>query len=117
MRRPGAVEDPLGDSDGEIAQVLHGFTSNDPAVPARAPEVAGQQVFSNRGSFVNANEMCGWWPEKKPAVIAPPPAQEAAGSAQQFKSLEDDHIEQMIEELLDYGPIEISPVVPSSQTM
>lgn len=81
------------------------------------PRVAGQQVFSNRGSFVNANEMCGWWPEKKPAVIAPPPAQEAAGSAQQFKSLEDDHIEQMIEELLDYGPIEISPVVPSSQTM
>lgn len=31
-------------------------------------------------------------------------------SAQQFKALEDDHIEQMIEELLDYGSIELSSV-------
>lgn len=29
---------------------------------------------------------------------------------QQFKPLEDDHIEQMIEELLDYGSIELCPV-------
>ncbi|XP_044472379.1 ethylene-responsive transcription factor ERF003-like [Mangifera indica] len=33
-------------------------------------------------------------------------------SSQQFKPLEDDHIEQMIEELLDYGSIELCSVVP-----
>ncbi|XP_059306673.1 ethylene-responsive transcription factor ERF003-like [Lycium ferocissimum] len=32
-------------------------------------------------------------------------------TAQQFKSLEDEHIEQMIEELLDYGSIELSSVL------
>ncbi|XP_027333313.1 ethylene-responsive transcription factor ERF003-like [Abrus precatorius] len=31
----------------------------------------------------------------------------------QFKPLEDDHIEQMIEELLDYGSIELCSVIPS----
>ncbi|PSS07551.1 Ethylene-responsive transcription factor [Actinidia chinensis var. chinensis] len=36
-----------------------------------------------------------------------------AGSEQQFKALEDDHIEQMIEELLDYGSIELCSVVPN----
>ena len=35
------------------------------------------------------------------------------GSEQQFKALEDDHIEQMIEELLDYGSIELCSVVPN----
>ncbi|KAK4375474.1 hypothetical protein RND71_006151 [Anisodus tanguticus] len=34
-----------------------------------------------------------------------------ADSAQQFKSLEDHHVEQMIEELLDYGSIELSSVL------
>lgn len=32
-------------------------------------------------------------------------------SSQQFKSLEDDHIEQMIEELLHYGSIELCSVM------
>lgn len=32
---------------------------------------------------------------------------------QVFKPLEDDHIEQMIEELLDYGPVELSSVMPN----
>lgn len=34
-----------------------------------------------------------------------------AASTQQFKSLEDHHIEQMIEELLDYGSIELCSVL------
>ncbi|KAH7574079.1 hypothetical protein ACOSQ2_008373 [Xanthoceras sorbifolium] len=33
-------------------------------------------------------------------------------SSQQFKPLEDDHIEQMIEELLDYGSMELCSVKP-----
>ena len=33
-------------------------------------------------------------------------------SGEQFKPLEDDHIEQMIEELLDYGSIELCPAMP-----
>ncbi|XP_027126712.1 ethylene-responsive transcription factor ERF003-like [Coffea arabica] len=32
-------------------------------------------------------------------------------SGQEFKSLEDDHIEQMIQELLDYSPVELSCVM------
>lgn len=32
---------------------------------------------------------------------------------QQFKPLEDDHIEQMIEELLDYGSLELSSSIAS----
>ncbi|XP_059655210.1 ethylene-responsive transcription factor ERF003-like [Cornus florida] len=53
---------------------------------------------------VNRNEM--WAPENKPMVE----------NTQQFKPLEEDHIEQMIEELLDYGSIELCSVVPP-QTM
>lgn len=34
----------------------------------------------------------------------------------QFNSLEDDHIGQMIEELLDYGFIELCSVVPNQAT-
>lgn len=34
-------------------------------------------------------------------------------TTEQFKALEDDHIEQMIEELLDYGYIELCPGVPA----
>ena len=40
------------------------------------------------------------WVVKKPQVE----------STQQFKPLEEDHIEQMIEELLDYGSIELCNV-------
>ncbi|KAH7547458.1 hypothetical protein FEM48_Zijuj01G0312100 [Ziziphus jujuba var. spinosa] len=36
---------------------------------------------------------------------------ESTNTGQQFKALEDDHIEQMIEELLDYGYIELCPGV------
>lgn len=36
---------------------------------------------------------------------------ESSNTNQQFEALEDDHIEQMIEELLDYGYIELCPGV------
>ncbi|KAL6985197.1 hypothetical protein U1Q18_018575 [Sarracenia purpurea var. burkii] len=80
-----------------------------------APEVgAADRVVGNGG------EMGGWWPEKKP-MVGPPTPQEVSWAAkkvqvessQQFKLLEDDHIEQMIEELLDYGSIELCPVLPT----
>ncbi|KAI7994202.1 Ethylene-responsive transcription factor ERF003 [Camellia lanceoleosa] len=74
----------------------------------------------------NGNEMGGWLPEMKPVVAVAPPQKEESwvvkkeqmeGTQQQFKALEDDHIEQMIEELLDYGSIiELCPVVPSQAT-
>ncbi|PSR91862.1 Ethylene-responsive transcription factor [Actinidia chinensis var. chinensis] len=62
-----------------------------------------QRVMNSRGGEMGG----GWSPEKKVAAgagAAPPPKLEA---------LEDDHIEQMIEELLDYGSIELCSVVPS----
>ncbi|KAI3463449.1 hypothetical protein Pfo_020112 [Paulownia fortunei] len=37
-----------------------------------------------------------------------------SGNVQEFKSLEDDHIEQMIQELLDYGSIELCSVMENS---
>ncbi|KAJ4718583.1 Ethylene-responsive transcription factor [Melia azedarach] len=49
------------------------------------------------------------WPETKrvggETQVESPPT--TTTTSQQFKSLEDDHIEQMIEELLDYGSIEL----------
>ena len=52
-----------------------------------------QKVMNSRGGEAAAG-----------AVAAPP---------QKLEALEDDHIEQMIEELLDYGSIELCSVVPS----
>ncbi|KAL7187277.1 hypothetical protein ACSBR1_037359 [Camellia fascicularis] len=70
------------------------------------------------GILGNVEEMGGWSQEKKPMVLAPQ-QQEVnwvvnanTSSSPQFKALEDDHIEQMIEELLDYGSIELC-FVPS----
>ncbi|PSS17740.1 Ethylene-responsive transcription factor [Actinidia chinensis var. chinensis] len=60
--------------------------------------VETQRVMNSRGGEIGG----GWSPEKK-AVAAP----------QKLEALEDDHIEQMIEELLDYGSIELCSVVPS----
>ncbi|GAV59973.1 AP2 domain-containing protein [Cephalotus follicularis] len=67
-------------------------------------------VFTTNGIAGRGLEMGASLPEKRP--MAP---QECEGTnwfvkvenTQQFKPLEDDHIEQMIEELLDYGSIEL----------
>ncbi|KAL7001741.1 hypothetical protein U1Q18_002889 [Sarracenia purpurea var. burkii] len=78
------------------------------SVPIQTPHVI---VATRNGIIGNDNEWGGWSPEKKPVVVPPP--QEASWVTQQLKALEDDHIEQMIEELLDYGSIELCSVVPS----
>ena len=54
-----------------------------------------------------------WSPEKRPVTVQQPEANwvvkkvQVDSNTQQFKPLEDDHIQQMIEELLDYGSIEL----------
>lgn len=60
------------------------------------------------------------WPENRQGVSQWPEAnwvcengQGESNTSQQFKALDDDHIEQMIEELLDYGYIELCPGVPT----
>nr|QNI23918.1 AP2/ERF transcription factor [Camptotheca acuminata] len=81
--------------------------------PRHPPPYAG----AANGTSGNSNEMGTWSPEKKPMVM---PEQDInwvvkkvqGESTQQFKPLEDDHIEQMIEELLDYGSIELCSVMP-----
>lgn len=50
-----------------------------------------------------SGEEPNWFMKKKVQVES---------SQLQFKPLEDDHIEQMIEELLDYGSLELSSVLP-----
>ncbi|KAK9281383.1 hypothetical protein L1049_004283 [Liquidambar formosana] len=58
------------------------------------------------------NGIAGKLPEKRPEanwVVE----DGQMGSTQQFGTLEDDHIEQMIEELLDTGSIELCSVVPA----
>ncbi|KAJ4951067.1 hypothetical protein NE237_027899 [Protea cynaroides] len=81
--------------------------------PPRAPSsVVMPSVIAQ-----DSKEMGVWLPEKKPVIQQPEMnwvAKKAQmESTQQFKPLEDDHIEQMIEELLDYGSVELCSVVPS----
>lgn len=91
------------------------LTKKSAAEPQRVP-VAHCGVAD--GIMWNVEEMGTWSPERKP-VVAPP--QEGSWVVKmegrdQFKSVEDDHIEQMIEELLDYGSIELCSVVPNQDT-
>nr|AID51421.1 ethylene response factor 16 [Diospyros kaki] len=72
----------------------------------QAPERAATPQAS--GIVGHGVKMGAAWP-----VVAP----QQAESSPQFKPLEDCHIEQMIEELLDYGSIELCSVVPSHQAM
>ncbi|EXB67204.1 Ethylene-responsive transcription factor [Morus notabilis] len=72
-------------------------------------------IAGNRG-------MAGFeWPEKRGGVVDWPEGNWVGGNGQGeisstnqqlIKPLEDDHIEQMIEELLDYSYIELCPGVP-----
>ncbi|KAK9280230.1 hypothetical protein L1049_013917 [Liquidambar formosana] len=86
--------------------------------PQQAPS---SQVFAANGIAGKTNEM-GMWPPEKRAMVAQQPEANwvmkkvQVESTQQFKPLEDDHIQQMIEELLDYGSIELCSVV-APQTM
>ncbi|CAK9183856.1 unnamed protein product [Ilex paraguariensis] len=83
--------------------------------PQRVPSL--HHVAAN-GIVGNVNETSTLSPEKRSMVV---PQQEdnwvarkvEVQTTQQFKPLEDDHIEQMIEELVHYGSIELCSVVPS----
>lgn len=91
------------------------LTKQSAAEPQRIPVV---HCGAADGTMGNAEEMGTWWPEKKPAMV---PLQEGSWVVKmedrdQFNSLEDDHIEQMIEELLDYGSVELCSVVPNQAT-
>ncbi|KAF8393075.1 hypothetical protein HHK36_021316 [Tetracentron sinense] len=82
----------------------------EPQKPPTSVAIAGNEVSGKK------NEMGVWSPAKRTV----PEKQETnwvlkkerLESTQQIKPLEDDHIEQMIEELLDYGSIELCSVVP-----
>ncbi|XP_043699144.1 ethylene-responsive transcription factor ERF003-like [Telopea speciosissima] len=82
--------------------------------PPRAPSSV---VMSRDAIAQDSKEMGVWSPENKPSVEKPQTnwvvKKAQIESTQQFKPLEDDHIEQMIEELLDYGSVELCSVVPS----
>ncbi|KAJ0031285.1 hypothetical protein Pint_12479 [Pistacia integerrima] len=94
------------------------MTKSSPNEPQKAPvsHVIKTNDIAGRGSEVGSRLL-----EKSPLS-----AQESSESSepnwfvkkvqvessQQFKPLEDDHIEQMIQELLDYGSVELCSVVP-----
>lgn len=83
--------------------------------PQKAPS---PHVITTNSFAGKTIEMGMWLPEKEPvADLEVDPnwfmkKVKVESSQQQFKPLEEDHIEQMIEELLDYGSIELSSVVP-----
>ncbi|GMH10868.1 hypothetical protein Nepgr_012709 [Nepenthes gracilis] len=65
-------------------------------VPVQSPIPAGDRI----------TEVATWSTECQ-LVAPPPPEVNLVAQQQQYKRLEDDHIEQMIEELLDYGSVEL----------
>lgn len=76
-------------------------------------------AITANGIAGKGSEMATQLPEKRPLVVQENTEpnwvvkKAQVETAQQFKPLEDDHIEQMIEELLDYGSIELCSVVPT----
>ncbi|KAF3971477.1 hypothetical protein ACB098_01G101800 [Castanea mollissima] len=76
---------------------------------APSPHVIASNAFAGK-TF----EMGMWFPEKGPELEPNWVVKKVKveSSQQQFKPLEDDHIEQMIEELLHYGSVELCSVVP-----
>ncbi|KAH6755184.1 Integrase-type DNA-binding superfamily protein [Perilla frutescens var. hirtella] len=65
---------------------------------------------------VEAEEMRSFDGEKKCGNDFDGSENEPRKNVQEFKSVEDDHIEQMIQELLDYGSIELCSVLGNSST-
>ncbi|KAI3442502.1 AP2/ERF domain-containing protein [Psidium guajava] len=65
----------------------------------------------------NGDQRGGGWSEERPTVVHwhemnwDSDEGQGENSVQQFRPLEDDHIEQMIEELLDYGSIELCSAI------
>ncbi|XP_030476695.1 ethylene-responsive transcription factor ERF003-like [Syzygium oleosum] len=73
----------------------------------------GDRTSSER----NGDQRAGGWSEERPTVVQwhemnwDSDEGQGDNSVQQFRPLEDDHIEQMIEELLDYGSIELCSAI------
>ncbi|XP_057958243.1 ethylene-responsive transcription factor ERF003-like [Malania oleifera] len=97
-----------------------------PSLEQQPQKVPPPRVVAPPGIGARSDEACPWLPETKPQAPAPAQLQPEANwvvkvesmNAQQFKPLEDDHIEQMIEELLHYGSIELCSVgQPQSNVM
>ncbi|XP_041022685.1 ethylene-responsive transcription factor ERF003-like [Juglans microcarpa x Juglans regia] len=85
-------------------------------------KASSPHVFATNGIAGKTIEMGMLLPEKRPAaevlelepswVMKKVKVESSYSQLAQFKPLEDAHIEQMIEELLDYGSIELCSVVP-----
>ncbi|GMG98960.1 hypothetical protein Nepgr_000800 [Nepenthes gracilis] len=71
-------------------------------VPTRPQIAAGDSVSEK------FDEACSLPLQYRPVAAPLPEANWVSHQEQKFKPLEDDHIEQMIAELLDYGSIELS---------
>lgn len=110
-----------------MASLQMAKTSSQTQHPQRmAPPVSHNPPAAAAAAAIAAN-LSIWPPQDKKQQTAaqqqqPPPAAAVGGgtgntTTQFIKPLEDDHIEQMIEELLDYGSIELCSVMPSSQPM
>lgn len=79
-----------------------------PTVQARVPEQEYPPPAVSRGDGAPAKNNSQSGVETPESWVG---CQVQEGSGQEFKALEDHHIEQMIEELLDYGSIELSSVL------
>ncbi|KAF8035845.1 hypothetical protein BT93_C1768 [Corymbia citriodora subsp. variegata] len=82
----------------------------EPQKPASSHFVNGNGIFE-RNNEMGHQKMQFQLQESESWVIKKEKVEEA--ETQQFKPLEDDHIEQMIEELLDYGSLELSSSIAS----
>ncbi|KAL5574493.1 hypothetical protein UlMin_017796 [Ulmus minor] len=81
------------------------------SVSASSGSIAGNSSFMEFDCPEMSRQSGPQWPEGN-WVGDRSGGDQSGGDSQQFKPLEDDHIEQMIEELLDYGYIELCPCVP-----
>ncbi|XP_031131283.1 ethylene-responsive transcription factor ERF003-like [Ipomoea triloba] len=79
-----------------------------PTAQARAPEQEYPPPAVSRGDGAPAKNLEQSGAETPENWVA---CQGQEGSGQEFKALEDHHIQQMIEELLDYGSIELCSVL------
>ncbi|XP_028799115.1 ethylene-responsive transcription factor ERF003 [Neltuma alba] len=99
MTRP-TVPEPLRVTSPNVVSTS---TSNSSTVKRRENNITMLEGKTAKEEKEETEESEAKWGVKKVKVE----------SGEQFKPLEEDHIEQMIEELLDYGSIELCSVMPS----
>ncbi|KAK4274477.1 hypothetical protein QN277_017688 [Acacia crassicarpa] len=96
MTRPTVPEPVRATSSPNVVSTS---TSNSSSLKSRGTNIT---MLGEKKAKEEAEESEAKWGVKKVKVE----------SGEQFKPLEEDHIEQMIEELLDYGSIELCSVMP-----